>query len=652
MAEQTSKPKTFPKLLLRNAAARGADPAIREKSRGVWRTMTWAQFADETEAVAAALMARDLKRGAHVAFLSGNRPRLYVAMAATHWAGAVATPLFEDSPPEEIAPLLQQAGVTHIFAEDQEQVDKALRILPTCPSVRFIIYDKDRGMRHYKQPQLVSYADLLRDGRARLAAQPGATRMEAERGQGEDAAFLFFTSGATGPVRGVVHTHAGLIERAETAAAMDKLTAADLALAYLPPAWIGQSLFSYGQSLATGYCICCPESIETLFTDMREIGPTYFLAPPSVLELLVSRVELRMQDAGAIKRGLYKMFMALARRVGDKILSGRGVFIGSRLAYALGGLVIYGPLKDVLGLSRVRVAYTAGDAVSPAVLGFFRALGVNVKQLYGATETGFFVAMQRDRGVRPDTVGPAAEGVEVKLTPQREILVRSPGLFKEYLRDPQATAAVKTPDGFFHTGDAGRLDDDGHLRLLDRVADIGALANGALFSPGRIENRLRFSPYIKQAAVFGDRRETVCALIDIDTAAVGAWADTHEIAFTGHADLAAREEVSALIAEEIAKANADLAADPSLAGAQVSRFLLLHKELDPDDGALTRMRELRRGVVAARHAPLIEAMHAGRPRVQFDAEVMHEDGSVTTAEVDLRISDAKTFPPAPSMKAA
>jgi len=652
MAVEDLTADTFPKLLLRHAAQRGDHPAIREKSRGIWRTKTWRDLAEEAGALAAALSTRGLQRGAHVAFLGSNRPRLYAGMCAAHWLGGIVVTLFDDATAEELAPLIQSAGVTHVFAEDQEQVDKLLDILPACPTVRTIIYDKDRGMRHYKQPQLISYTELRRLGREIVAANPDLLQSEAARGSGQDVANLFFTFGTTGPAKGVVHTHAALIDRARTAAAMDGLKDTDVALAYLPPASIGQNLFGYAQPLVVGHCICCPESAETMFADLREIGPTYFLAPPSVLEVIARNVSIRMEDAGRLKRGLYRRCMGLAQRVGARVLAGEPVFVGTRLAYAVARLLIYGPLGDVIGLSRVRVAYTSGEAIAPHLLTFFRSIGINLKQLYGSTETGFFVAMQRDGQVKPDSVGPAAQGVEVRFTPDREILVRSPGLFKEYHGDPAATAQAMTPDGWFHTGDAGYLSDDGQLHIVDRLKDIGALSSGAPVPPKLIENKLKFSPYVREAVAFGNRRNMVCALIDIDVPAIGNWLDKQGVSFTGHADLASRAEVAALIGEAIAKVNGELVREPALAKVQIRRFLILPKELGAGDGVLTHMRKLRRDVVAERYRPLVDALYGGLAGVSFDLEVLHEDGSASAVPTEVQIHDATSFGPERARRAA
>ena len=627
MAVEEARPDTFPKLLLGHAQRRGERPAIREKSRGIWRTTTWRELADEAAALACALAARGLKRGEHVALLGENRPRLYAAMSAAQWLGAVVVPLYQDASAAEMAPALQSAEAAFVFAENQEQVDKLLEILPRCPTVRCVVYDDDRGMRHYMQRELVGYDALLRQGRELAATKRDWLQSELVRGAGADTAFLFFTSGTTGPAKGVVLAYASLIDRARVAALAERLEDTDVAMAYLPLGWIGQNLFCYTQPMVVGYCICCPESSDTLLADMREMGPTYFLGPPRVLEALRSQVSLRAEDAGGVNEFLFLRSMALARRVGARILSGEPVSVPDRMAYAACDLLIYAPLRDVLGMSRIRVAFTGGDAVDPALMMFFRSIGINLKQLYGSTETGFIVAMQRDGEVRPDTAGKVAEGVEVRISAQHEILVRSPGLFKGYHRDPETTRRAINGEGWFHTGDAGILGEDGQLRIIDRLINVGALSDGTLHAPRAIENRLKFFPYIREAVAFGQGRDRVCVLVDIDFAAVGRWADRRDLSYTGHADLAARDEVYDLIAECVAKVNAELALEPGMAGSQVHRFLILRKELDADDGLLTRTGKLRRGAIAERYGPLVEAMYAG----------------ADAAPADLKIRDAKVF---------
>lgn len=639
---------TFPKLLLHNSMVRGELPAIREKSRGIWRTTTWRELSDEVKALAAALSARGLERGAHVALVGDNRPRLYAAMCAAQWLGAVAVPLYQDATAEELVLPIQRAEITHVFAENQEQVDKLLEILPRCPTIRCIVYDKDRGMRHYKWEQVISYSALLQQGRELASSKSDFLQAEAERGAGQDAAFLFFTSGTTGPAKGVVLTHASLIDRATVAAAADGLTDSDVAMAYLPPGWIGQCLFSYVQPMVVGYCVCCPESSDTMLADMREVGPSCFLATPRVLEALLTQFSIRIEEAGGLNQALYRRGMAAARHIAERELAGEAVSVIDRLGAPVWGLLLYGPLRDMLGMSRMRVAYTAGDAVSPDLLMFFRSLGINLKQLYGSTETGFFVAMQRNGKVKLDTVGPATEGVELKFTAEREILVRSPGLFKEYHRDPEKTAQARNGEGWFYTGDAGYIDGDGHLRIIDRMNDVGVLKDGTPVAPKDLENKLKFFPYIKEAVALGNGRDNVCALIDIDPAAVSRWADRQEISYTGHADLASRDEVYGLIANAIADVNAALARDPAQAKTQIQRFVILSKELDADDGVLTRTGKLRRDVIAQRYGPVVDAMYGGQSEVRLDI------GSDHTGEeaAELKIRDVKVVGSAQVNRAA
>ena len=643
---------TFPKLLMHHAQVRGDRPAIREKDLGIWQTWTWREFADEVRALACALAAEGLKRGEHMAIVGDNRPRVYAALAAAQCLGAIPVPLYQDAVAAEMVFPIENAAIAHAFAEDQEQVDKLLEILPKCPSLKRIYYDDPRGLRHYAQAALVGYDKLLESGRASLARDPGFVDREIQKGQASDPAAMFFTSGTTGVPKGVVHTHASLIGPSRTAAELEKLGENDVILAYLPPAWIGQNIFSCAQAFVTGYCICCPEAPETVMTDMREVGPTYYFAPPRVLEALLTQVSIRMDDASWIKRWSYHRFMAVASRVGGALLDGAPVSLLDRLLYGLGDLLVYGPLRNVLGMSRVRVGYTAGEAIGPDLFKFYRSIGINLKQLYGSTETAVFVCIQPNGQVRSDTVGPAVPGVELKFSPQRELLIRSPGLFTEYYKNPQATAAAKDADGFFHTGDAGFFAADGHVKIIDRVKDVGALSEGTLFAPKYLENKLKFFPYIKEAVCFGHARDKVCAFINIDPEAIGNWAEKRNMPYSGYTDLASRDEVYDLVRGCIEQVNGDLAAEPEVAHSQITRFLILHKELDADDEELTRTRKVRRRFIAEKYEPLVEALYAGKDAVHVEAKVKYEDGRSGTFSADLKIRNAKTFPPAAAKKAA
>ena len=652
MSESLSGLDTFPKLLLHHAQVRGSLPAIREKDLGIWQTWTWKQFADEVRALACGLAAQGFQRGDHLALVGDNRPRLYAAMCAAQCLGGIPVPLYQDAVAAEMAFPIRNAEIAHAMAEDQEQVDKLLEILPQCPTLKHIYYDEARGMRHYAQAQLGSYDGLLEQGRESFARDPAFLEGEIAKGRGADAAAILFTSGTTANPKGVVLTHGALIDRARVAADLEHLGDQDVVLAYLPPAWVGQFIFSLAQPLVTGYCICCPESAETVMTDMREIGPTYYFAPPRVLEALLTQVSIRMEDAGAFKRWLYRTFMDIARRVGGALLDGKPVGLADRLLYRLGDLLVYGPLRNVLGMSRVRVAYTAGEAIGPDLFRFYRSLGINLKQLYGSTETSVFVCIQPNGQVKADTVGPAVAGVELKFTPERELLIRSPGLFKEYYKNPQATMEAKDGEGWFHTGDAGYFDPDGHLKIIDRVKDVGKLADGSLFAPKYLENKLKFFPYIKEAVAFGHGRDKVCAFINFDFEAVANWAERRNMPYTGYTDLASREEVLALVRDCIEQVNADLAAEPEIANSQIRRFLILHKELDADDGELTRTRKVRRGYIAERYQALLDALYGGKDSVHVDMQVKYEDGRTGMLSADLAIRDAKTFAPAAAKRAA
>ncbi len=643
---------TFPKLLAHHAQVRGRLPAIREKHLGVWQTWDWARLAAEVRALAGGLASQGLKRGDHLAIVGDNRPRLYAAMCAAQCLGAIPVPLYQDAVAAEMAFPIQNADIGFAVAEDQEQVDKLLEILPQCPMLKRIYYDDARGLRNYAQDALMSYERLQEAGREFEAKNPGFFDAEVARGKGADTAAMFFTSGTTGHPKGVVLTNTALIDRAEAAAKMEGLGDSDVVMAYLPPAWIGQNIFSYAQPFVTGYCICCPESGETIIADMREIGPTYYFAPPRVLEALLTTVSIRMEDAGALKRKMYAYFMDLARRVGAKILDGKAVGTADRLLYVLGDVLVYGPLRNVLGMSRVHVAYTAGEAIGPDLFVFYRSIGINLKQLYGSTETSVFVCIQPNGQVKSDTVGPAVQGVELKFTPQRELLVRSPGLFKEYFKNPEATAEAKDAEGWFHTGDAGYFDADGHVKIIDRVKDVGRLSDATLFAPKYIENKLKFFPYVKEAVAFGDGRDRVCVFINFDMEAVGNWAERRNLPYSGYVDLASRDEVYALVGECIEKVNLDLSQDPELANSQIHRFLVLHKELDADDGELTRTRKVRRGYIGERYQPLVTALYEGLRTVHVEAQVKYEDGRIGSISADLKIRDATTFPAAAAKRAA
>jgi long-chain acyl-CoA synthetase len=640
---------TFPRLLLKHASERPHAPAMREKEYGIWQSLSWADLSAMVQQLAAGLHQAGLRRGEHMVVVGANRPRLYATMLAVQSLGAIPVPLYQDAAAAECVFPINNAEVRFAFAEDQEQVDKLLEIRESCPQLERIYFDDPRGLRKYDEPCLASLDELQAAGKAFVGIHPDFFKGEVEKAGPHDVGAMFFTSGTTGNPKGVVHTHNSLLNRARVGADFDKLTGAEEVLAYLPPAWIGQNIFSYAQWLACGYVVNCPESAATVTIDLKEIGPTYYFAPPRVFEGLLTSVMIRMEDAGTIKRNMFHYFMGIAKRVGPTLMDGKSISLMDRVLYALGTFFVYGPLRNTLGMSRVRVAYTAGEAIGPDLFSFFRSIGINLKQLYGSTETAVFVCLQPDHEARADTVGVPCEGVEIKVADNGEILVKSPGLLKEYYKNPAATAEVLTAEGWYHTSDAGFIDAHGHLKIIDRVKDVGRIKgganDGAMFAPKYVENKLKFFQHIKEVVAYGDGRDQVCVFINIDFDAVGNWAERRNLPYAGYTDLAQKSEVYQLIKECVEKVNADLSVDTLLAGSQVSRFLVLHKELDADDGELTRTNKVRRGFIAERYNGLIDALYSGKTSQFIETQVKFEDGRTGKVSATLRIEDAKTFAP-------
>ena len=639
---------TFPKLLIRNALLYGTRPAMRQKDLGIWQTWTWAEVLDIVRAYAVGLHRLGLKRGETIAIVGANRPKLYWSVMAAQMLGAVPVPVYADAVAEELSFVLAHAEVRYAAVEDQEQIDKILSVKERLPKLDQMVYDEERGLRDYDHSHLRSIDDVIEDGRKALAGDPTvAAWIDAEiaAGKGSDPSIILYTSGTTGTSKGVVLTGERSIKAATDTVIFDKLNENDVALAYLPLAWVGDHYLNYAQGLVAGFSMACPENADTAMQDLREIGPSFYFAPPRTLEMLLTRVMIRMEDAGFLKRKLFHYFIGVARRYGERILNGQQVALTGRLLYAIGNILVYAPLKNVLGFSRVRVAYTAGEAIGPDLFAFYRSIGLNLKQLYGQTEAFLYVTAQPDGEIYSDTVGPACPNVDIRIADNGEVLFKSPGMFAGYFKDDAKTAEAMTLDGYVKTGDAGFFDEKtGHLKIIDRAKDVGRLTDGTLFPPKYIENKLKFYPNIREVVAYGDQRDFVCVMINIDLTAVGSWAERNNVVYGSYQELAGHSQVYDMVEKHVAEVNRSLAQDTVMAGAQIKRFLILHKELDADDGELTRTQKVRRGFIADRYGPLIKALYDGSKEADISTEVTFEDGRKGVISARVKIRDMKTEP--------
>ncbi len=603
---------------------------------------------EEVRAFSIGLADLGIARGDKFAIIGGNRPRLYWAICAGQALGAVPVPIYADAVADEMAYVLAHAEVKLAVAEDQEQVDKIIAVSDRLPQLTQVIYDEARGLQDYDHARLISFADVQRLGRKKLAndrlcLQQWESGVAA--GKGSDLAVILYTSGTTGRSKGVMLTHENTIVSARNANAFDHLDQNEEVIAYLPLAWIGDHIFSYVQSYAAGYCVNCPETPDTVVDDRREIGTTYAFAPPRVYENLLTLTMVRMADAGALKRKVFDFFIAFARRWGEKILDRESVPLYARLVYVLGEFLVYGPLKNRFGLSRIRVGYTAGEAIGPEIFRFYRALGINLKQLYGQTEASVYVTAQPDGEIDAETVGRASPDVEIRISDSGEVLFRSPGVFVGYYKDPEKTAEVRTPDGWVHTGDAGFFDaKTGHLKIIDRAKDVGRLADGTLFAPKYIENKLKFYPNIREAVAVGAGRDFVCVMVNIDLTAVSSWAERNNVVYGSYQELAGHPLVYDMIARHVDEVNKSLSQEDIMAGAQIRRFLVLPKELDADDGELTRTQKVRRGFIADRYTSLIDGLYSGAKEADISTEITFDDGRKGIIAARVAIRDMRPYP--------
>jgi long-chain acyl-CoA synthetase len=634
---------TFPNLLLQNVEKFGdRKDAIREKEYGIWQPYTFAEYLKQVRLFALGLAALGFKRGDKTAIIGDNRPPLYWSIIATQCLGGIPVPLFQDAIEDEMHYVLDHSETRFAVAEDQEQTDKLLNLKERCSHLEYIIYDDSRGMRHYKQPFLKSYADIQELGRKFGAEHENYFEDEIKKGKKEDLAIICYTSGTTGKPKGVMLSHENIIMTAQNAVKSEGIKETEEVMAYLPMAWIGDVIFSLAQAFWAGFTTNCPESTATVMQDMKDIGPTYLFFPPRIWENLLTEVMIKVEDADFIKRKFFHFFLGIGNRVAVARMNHEPVSLGLRCLYRLGEFFVYGPLKDHLGLRKLRIAYTAGEAIGPEIFEFYRSLGINLKQVYGMTESSALVSIQRDDLIKSDTVGPPLPGVEVKITDRGEVMYKGPGVFQGYYKNPEASEET-LEDGWVHSEDAGFIDKDGHLKIIDRIKDVSTLSSGTIFAPKYIENKLKFCPYIKEAVAVGQDKPYVVTMINIDQGAVGNWAERRSIAYTSYTDIAQKPEVYDLIYNEAIRVNKSLFEDEQLRGAQIHKYLILHKELDPDDEEITRTRKIRRRFIAEKYADLIEALYAQRDSVEVQAKITYEDGRTTTINAKLKIREVEVF---------
>ena len=633
--------QSVPAYVRRNAKTLSNATAFREKQFGIWQSWTWSQVEHHVTDLALGLLQLGAREGDYIAVIGRNRPHLYWAMMSAQMVGAIPVPLYQDAVAEEMSYVLSHCGARFVISEDQEQVDKVLEIQEDLPSLDQMIYLDPQGMRKYDHSKLHELKKVKENGSVASGAERQELEARIERLDFQSVCVMLYTSGTTGKPKGVVLSNRNIIVSSLNGCKFDSIGKDDEMVSYLPIAWVGDFIFTMGQSVVSGLRVNCPESPETVLSDLREIGPSYYFAPPRIFESMLTSVMLRIEDTSAIKKWLYHYFMAHASKVGPSILDKKSVGPWDRLKYKAGEFVIYGPIKNILGLSQVRVGYTAGEAIGPEIFDFFRSLGINLKQLYGQTEASIFVTVQPDGEVRSDTVGVPAPDVEVKIGSDGEVYYRSPGAFVEYFKNPESTAETKDPDGWVATGDAGFFEPDtGHLRIIDRAKDVGKLSGGSMFAPKYVENKLKFYPNILEAVLFGASRDNCVAFINIDLTAVGSWAERNNIAYSSYQELSSHPKVLDMVQEHVETVNNSIAEDEMLSGCQIHRFIVLHKELDADDGELTRTRKVRRKIIGEKFNDLVTALYDGSESIYTETEVTYEDGRKGKITATLQIRNA------------
>ncbi len=623
---------TIPKLLLETVRHYGdRKVAMREKEFGVWRPVTWRRYLDEVRFLALGFGELGLKRGDKVALVGHNRPEGLWAEMAVLCAGGIVVWLYQDALIEEVQYVVDHSDARFLVGEGQEEVDKGLAIRDRCRKLERIVWDDPRGLRGYTDPCLMSLAEARRLGGELNTRDPEAFERMVAQGIGDDVALLFYTSGTTTQPKGALLTHTNMLKMGQNLLNVDPCHVTDDFVSFLPFAWIGEQMMSISCGLMAGFTLNFPEDPETVQRDTREIAPQVLFSPPRIYEQMVRTVQVKVLDAPRLKRALYDGAMRIGGRVADLRFGKQRVPIALGLAYRLADLLVFKKLRDHLGLARIRHAYTGGAALGPDHLRFFHAIGVNLKQIYGQTEIAGVSVLHRDGDVRYDTVGLPIPETEIRIAPDGEILARSPCVFKGYYKNPEATAeALK--DGWLHSGDIGFVDEHGHLVVFDRRKDVMILADGSRFSPQYLETRLKFSPYIKDAWVLGDKRQFVSVVICIDAGVVGKWAEENHIPYTSYVELSQKADVQGLVREAVLHVNKGL---PS--PARIQRFVNLHKEFDADDEELTRTRKLRRAFLEERYQDIVEGLYSGAREIHLETTVTYEDGRTSRSKHTLRV---------------
>ncbi|MCB1341478.1 MAG: AMP-binding protein [Pseudooceanicola sp.] len=634
----TGIPATLVAALARNAAESGRTTAFREREYGIWREWTWAQVLDEVLAIAAGFEAIGLSPGQALTVVGDNRAAIYFAMLAANALRAFPVPVFPDVPSGEFDTYMRFGTPDMALAEDQEQVDKLLELRERIGRPSTIVYDDPRGLSQYTQPGLIALSEVAEKGRARLNADEALRAALIARARPEDIAVILYSSGTTGLPKGIPLRHRNVVGGMANAEKGGYFRQGDVLFAYLPNAWVGDFVFTLCAGTLLRGSINIPERQETALHDLREVAPTFYLAAPRAWDAMLTRIQVGIADSTPLKRRLFNYFIPRAIDLERRRLRGEPVSLKDRLLHALGNVLVYAPLKDYLGLSRAERAFTGGEAMGEDTFLFFRALGIRLKQFYGQTETCALTAAQVEGAVQINTVGRAMPGVEVDIADNGEIMIRSASVFEGYADNDKATAEALTPDGWLHTGDAGYLEDDGDLVVLGRVSELVETAAGERFIPTFIENRLKFSAYIRNVAVLGAGRADLAAIVCIDDTAVGYWAEQKSISYSSYAELSQLPQVQDLVEREIARVN-DLQPDHL----KIRRFVNLHKDFDADDGEVTRTRKLRRKVIETNYAPLVEALYDGSTAVTFDATITYEDGRKGSLRRDLTVREVQPW---------